>query len=197
MARSSGNEPAHLEKHVVVPHEKQRGPRFAEAAVIASHLVHVVLVDPAEKSLPPWRAFDLAQVVGRPVLAAIFDDDELDGLVARVPLPALEASPQDGEVVEGRNDDGQLGYSHDLSDRPFGDLLLDPGNHLFEHRREGGRRLEAEDLRRLPHVRHAALNVVLERLVADRAEGPRSLVNLRPRWPSPGRGPSSTRRSTR
>src|SRR5437773_4951319 len=42
-------------------------------------------------------------------------------------------------------------------------LAADPGNDLVEHLIQRGRRLEAQDLARLAHVGHAALDVVLDR----------------------------------
>ena len=59
-------------------------------------------------------------------------------------------------------------------------LLRDPRDDLVEHLVEGRRRLEAEDLARLADVRHAQLDVVLERRVADVVERPAVGVDLVP-----------------
>jgi hypothetical protein len=98
-------EPGDLEKHIVVPNQEQRRSGLSESTVVAPHLIDVVLVNPPKKPLPPGSFLAASEICGRPVRAAVLDDDELDRLFARKALPTVKATLEDFQIVERRNDD--------------------------------------------------------------------------------------------
>src|SRR5690242_10541751 len=67
-----------------------------------------------------------------------------------------------------------------FSDVAMLDLLFDPGDDFVEHITERRGSLEAEDLLSFGHVRHALLDVVLERFVGNVLERLLVAVDLLP-----------------
>mmetsp|Transcript_101723 Transcript_101723/g.270605 ORF Transcript_101723/g.270605 Transcript_101723/m.270605 type:complete len:402 (-) Transcript_101723:3-1208(-) len=66
------------------------------------------------------------------------------------------------------------------SDRPLGDLLLDPGDDLVQGNVQRRRALDAQDLAGLVNARHAHLDVVLEWIVRHKLEGHVRAVDILP-----------------
>src|SRR3970040_1373885 len=81
-----------------------------------------------------------------------------------------------------------------MSEAPGIDLGTDPRDDLVEHLVEGRRGFEAEDVSCLRHVRHAHLDVVLERRIGDVAERPVWTVDLPPDQLGELEGPRSALR---
>ena len=90
-------------------------------------------------------------------------------LVAEEPLVAVDAQEDEPARDEAQQMDEEDASSHREQARPLDRALLDgladPGDDLVEHLVERRRRLEAEHVARLLDRRHAALHVVLERVV--------------------------------